>query len=162
MSRPRFLPALVAILLTLTLVAACSGGGSDDPSTGASPTAGVAPGTSSADGSNGSSGGGSAPGGGSASGDGSSNVIDTISGALDDGEGDGTLRDVLDDTGLDTLGGALQFALNASRYEIDGNELHIYLSSDSPGADIACVSASMVVEDRAQVVIHDGSGSRNC
>lgn len=159
MSRLRSLSVVVALLLVLAAVTACANDDAPNPSTEPSSDAGSeADGQASAADSPAEE---SPADDTAADGSGSdeANVIDTFDDAF---EQDGALRDVVENTDLDTLGDALTFALNASRYEVEGDTLHIHLSADSPGADIACVSAGALVEDRAQVVIHADGTTTPC
>lgn len=80
-----------------------------------------------------------------------SDVVD----ALDAGE-------ALDALGVEGVADALVIALDAERYEIDGETVHLYLSDESPQGVIACVAASAVVPEGTAVVVHDGTGETPC
>ncbi|HWL43510.1 MAG TPA: hypothetical protein VNQ73_11250 [Ilumatobacter sp.] len=80
--------------------------------------------------------------------------VDTGDGGIRDALGVGDALDLVD---VEVVAGALVSALDAERYEMDGETIHVYLG-DSYDAMMACIVATAVVADNP-VVVHDATGT---
>lgn len=158
--RPPRRHLFAALVTTAALfVAGCGDdGGSDGASEpAAAPADGGATDGGAADGGasdGGASDGGATDGGGAAGGMGNGDIAEAIGGQ--------DARDAIDALGIDRLGETIVSVSDATRYEVDGNVLHLWLEDDSPSAPMMlCMVAKGVINEDTSAVVHDHEGTEH-